>query len=238
LKVSPVIAYSPTAIQLHARDLRHPRLLGVLALIGLALICASPRASAAATAPAQLVQSNSQRVVHALSERRAEFQSDPAALHSFIRQEFAQLFDRVYAARLVLGLDGRTASDTDMRAFADALGDNLMNRYGNSLLKVDPGLNVKITSETPLRNGTIVKVTSLIDRRNGTPVQVDYLFHQNAGRWQVFDVSIEGISFVQTFHTMFAGDLRTKSLSRITEELRNDKIQVTTGANFRSSGEQ
>lgn len=209
---------------------------GVLVLIGLALTFAPHRVHAGGMTPGQLVQSNTQRVIHTISERRTEFQSNPAALHGFIRGEFAQLFDRVYAARLVLGSDGRAESDSDMRAFADALGENLMNRYGNSLLKVDPGLNVHVVSETPLRNGTIIKVMSLIDRRTGAPVPVDYLMHQTAGKWQVFDVIIEGISFVQTFHTVFAADLRTKSLSQITEELRNNKIQVKTIPTGRSSG--
>lgn len=225
----------PTHVLVHGF---RSRMYGVLALIGLIMACSSSRVHAKDETPGQLVLSNTERVIHALSDRRAEFQSNPAALHQFIHAEFTQLFDRTYSARLVLGLDSRAASDVEMRAFVDALGDDLLNRYGNSLLKVHPGLNVRVVSETPLRNGTIIKVACLIDRRAGPPVEVDYLLHQNAGRWQAFDVIVEGISFVQTFRAMFVDELRSKSLAQITEELRDDRIQVKTAIPHRPSGKQ
>lgn len=201
-------------------------MLAVVALIACAVAGTTPRSEASEQTPGQLVQSSSQRVIRTLSERRAEFQSNPAALHSFIRGELTILFDRDEAARLVLGRNGRTASDAEVRAFADALGENLMNRYGMSLLAIDPGLNVKLTSETPLRNGTIVKVMSLIDRKNGAPMAVDYLFHMHDGHWQMFDVIVEGVSLVQTFRTQFGDDLRIRTLAQITDDLRAGKIKA------------
>ncbi len=220
---------------IHTKSKAHQRLssnpmrrmmLAVVALVAFAAVCIMPRGEASEQTPGQLVQSSSQRVIRTLSERRTEFQSNPVTLHSFIRSELTTLFDRDEAARLVLGRNGRTASDAEVRAFADALGENLMNRYGASLLAIDPGLNVKLTSETPLRNGTIIKVMSLIDRKNGAPMAVDYLFHQHDGHWQMFDVIVEGVSLVQTFRTQFGDDLRTRTLAQITDDLRAGKIKA------------
>lgn len=201
-----------------------------MAFIGLAIVCIVPRVDASGPAPGQLVQVNSEHMLHAIEERRAEFQSHPEALRRFIRGEFSQSFDRVYATRLVLGDSNRTTSDADVQAFADALVDDLMARYGNSLLKIHPGLRVKVVSEVPLREGSIVKVATLVDRTNGAQLSVDYLFHKNAGQWQAFDVIVEGISFVQTFRSVFADVLRTKSLPAITEDLRAGKILVGAAA--------
>jgi phospholipid transport system substrate-binding protein len=199
----------------------------ILSMIGLAFACIAPRADASSDqAPGQLVQVNSEHMLHALEQRRTEFQSHPEALHRFIRAEFSQSFDRVYAARLVLGDSNRTASDADVQAFADALVDHLMARYGSSLLKIHPGLRVKVVSEVPLREGSIVKVVTLVDRSNGAQISVDYLFHQHAGQWQVFDVIVEGISFVQTFRIVFADVLLSKPLPAVTEDLRAGKILV------------
>lgn len=210
------------------------RFVATFALLGLAFALVAPRVEATVQSPGQMVLDNSQRVIRTLSERRTEFQANPEALHSFIRGEFSTMFDRVYSARLVLGHNGRSASDAEVRTFADALAENLMKRYGNSLLEVDPGLNVKVTSETPLRGGTIVKVMSLIDRRNGAPVPVDYLMHRNAGQWQVFDVIVEGVSFVQTFRTQFDDELRSKTLAQLTDDLRAGRIQVDTSVDKKS----
>ncbi|MEO5596949.1 MAG: ABC transporter substrate-binding protein [Lysobacteraceae bacterium] len=185
----------------------------------------SPTAQAAMT-PSQLVQSNSQRVIRALSSRRAEFQANTVLLHDYIRSEFSHGFDRVYSARLVLGRNGTDVADAQLRGFADALAENLMQRYGNSLLQLDPGLNVKVTSEQSFRNGSIIKVKSLVDRSSGAPVPVDYLMHQADGEWKIFDVLVEGTSFVGTFRTQFNDELRRKSLAQITADLRAGAIAV------------
>lgn len=206
-----------------------------VAILGLATLLLANGASATAVGPtpSQLVRENSQSIVRTLDRRHAEFQSDPGALHGYIGGEFATLFDRTYAARLVLGRNGRDASDADLRAFADALAENLMARYSDSLLQVDPGLSVRILTETPLRDGTIVKVQSLIDRKVGTPVTVDYLFHRNAGHWQIFDVIVEGVSFVQTFRSEFDDEFHRKTLAQITADLRANRVRVNASTNKR-----
>jgi len=210
------------------------RFTSVMALIGLAFACIVPRVDASDRSPGQLVQVNSEHLMQVLAERRTEFQSDPEALHRFVRGEFSQSFDRVYAARLVLGDSNHTTSDADVQAFADALVDDLMARYGSSLLKIHPGVIVKVVSEMPLREGNIIKVITLVDRANGAQLSVDYLFHQHAGQWQAFDVIVEGISFVQTFRVVFADVLRSKPLPEVTLDLRAGKILVAAPATDRA----
>ncbi|MFC4729177.1 MlaC/ttg2D family ABC transporter substrate-binding protein [Coralloluteibacterium thermophilus] len=186
-----------------------------------------PAAAAAQTGSAsQLVQENSSRMLGTLATRRDEFRANPAALQAFIKSEFDQIFDKVYAARLVLGRNGRNASDAEVAAFADALAGNLMHRYGNSLIEVDAGTRIRVTGESELRNGAVTRVTSQIDRRGGAPIPVDYLMRQDGGQWKVFDVIVEGVSFVQTFRSQFDAALRTKSLAQLTEELRAGAVQV------------
>jgi phospholipid transport system substrate-binding protein len=93
---------------------------------------AAGSAAVAAASPSQMVLDNSQRVLTTLEKRRPEFTRDRAALRQFVSGEFSQMFDRDYAARQVLGRHGRGASDADVKLFADALADNLMQRYGSS----------------------------------------------------------------------------------------------------------
>ena len=70
-----------------------------------------------------------------------------------IDSEFNTMFDRDYAARQVLGRHGRGASDADVKLFADALANNLMQRYGSSLIDFNTELRVRIKSETALPRG-------------------------------------------------------------------------------------
>ena len=179
--------------------------------------------------PSQLVLDNSQRVLATLEARRAEFSKNRVALRKFIDSEFNTMFDRDYAARQVLGRHGRGASDADIKLFADALADNLMQRYGSSLLDFNTKLRVRVKSETPLPRGLGVKVSTELLRSGGDPVPVDYLMRKTGNQWKVFDVMVEGVSFVQTFRQQFDAELQRKSITQVAAELRNGQLQADAG---------
>lgn len=203
-----------------------------------AVVPATASAQAAAATPAtrqnspsQLVLSNSTRILATLERRRAEFTQDRGALRQFVTSEFNQMFDRDYAGRLVLGRHGRGASDADVKLFSDALADNLMQRYGTSLLDFNTELKVRVKSETPLPGGRGVRVSSEFLRGGGEPIPVDYLMRQLNGQWKVFDVMVEGVSFVQTFRSQFDTPLSQKTIAQVAADLRAGKMQADADTN-------
>ncbi|ALN62185.1 toluene tolerance, Ttg2 family protein [Lysobacter antibioticus] len=199
--------------------------------LALAQVTAAPGTAPAAGTPSAMVLNNSTRILSTLEARRAEFSKNRAALSQFISTEFNQVFDRDYAARLVLGTHGRGASDADVAAFADALTGSLMQRYGSALLDFNTKLKVRIKSETPLRGGAIVKVSSEFLRQGGEPIPVDYLLRKNGAQWKVFDVMVEGVSFVQTFRNQFDTPLNQKSIAQVAKDLKAGKLQAQASGN-------
>jgi phospholipid transport system substrate-binding protein len=204
-------------------------------VIASALLAAAPAAvfaqsaataTATAASPSQMVLDNSQRVLTTLEQRRGEFTRNRSALRNFVSSEFSKMFDRDYAARQVLGRHGRGAADADVKLFADALADNLMQRYGSSLLDYNTKLRVRIKSESALPRGLGVKVASELQRSGGEPIPVDYLMRKSGGTWKVFDVMVEGVSFVQTFRQQFDNELTHKSIKQVAADLRNGQLQA------------
>jgi len=179
--------------------------------------------------PSKLVLDNSERILSTLEKRRAEFTKNRGALEQFVSGEFNAMFDRDYAARQVLGRHARGASDADVKVFADALADSLMRRYGSSLLDFNTRLKVRIKSETVLPRGLGVKVSSEMLRQGGEPIPVDYLMRKSGSGWKVFDVMVEGVSFVQTFRQQFDGELTNKSIRQVAAELASGKVQANAG---------
>lgn len=197
----------------------------------LALAQAGQQAGAAQTqgTPSQLVLENTQRVLSTLEQRRPEFTRDRAALAEFVKSEFETMFDRDYAARQVLGRHGRGADDADIAYFADALADSLLRRYGSSLLDFNTRLQARIVSESALPRGLGVRVASELLRQGGEPIPVTYLMRQSGGQWKVFDVQVEGVSFVSTFRRQFDNELQNKSIRQVADELRGGQVQVDAG---------
>lgn len=176
--------------------------------------------------PSQIVLTNSTRILTTLENRRAEFTQNRTALRQFMTSEFNQMFDRDYSGRLVLGRHGRGASDADVKLFSDALAENLMQRYGASLLDFNTQLKVRVKSETALPGGRGVRVSSEFLRAGGEPIPVDYLMRQVGGQWKVFDVMVEGVSYVQTFRTQFDTPLSQKSIAQVANELKAGSMQA------------
>lgn len=194
-----------------------------------AVVLAAPQAetaSATASSPSKMVLENSTRILTTLEARRDEFKVDREALREFVASEFNQMFDRTYAGRLVLGRHGRGASDADVKLFADALAENLMQRYGSSLLDFNSELQVRMKSETPLRGGSMVKVSSEFLREGGEPIPVDYLMRKTGNSWKVFDVMVEGVSFVQTFRNQFDAPLSRKTIPQVAADIRGGKLKA------------
>ena len=186
-------------------------------------------ATANQASASKLVLDSSSRLLATLESRRTEFKSNPAALNKFVASELDKMFDRDYAARLVLGVHGRGAAEGDIKLFADAMSDNLLQRYGSALLDFNSRLKVRVKSETALPGNRGVRVATEMTRPDGDPIPVDYLMRQVGGQWKIFDVMVEGVSFVQTFRTQFDAPLRQKSIAQVAADLRGGRIQADAG---------
>ena len=180
----------------------------------------------AAEQPKDIVKQQADRVLKALVERRDEFKASPAKLEQFVLAELEGSFDHEYSARLVLGRHGRGVDSAVIGDFAQALTQNLMKRYGKAMLDFDPGINVRVLSQTPLREGKLMRVSTEIERTAGSPVPVDYMFRDVGGQWKVFDVLVEGVSYVQTYRTQFDEQLRSKSLDQVIQGLKEGTVRV------------
>jgi len=172
------------------------------------------------SAAANTVLEASIRIIDTLQTRREEFQSDRSALRQFIDEELNKLFDREYAARLVLGVHGRGANAADISLFADAMTDSLLARYGSMLLEIQGNPQFRYRSEAELPGNRGVKVSTELVRNGSPSTPIEYLLRQVDGQWKIFDVSIEGVSYVQTFRSQFDTSLRQKSIRQVAEELR------------------
>ena len=191
---------------------------------------AAPAAAARQNTASQVVLASSTRILTTLDQRRAEFKSNPAALRQFVTSEFNTLFDGDYAARLVLGVHGRGASDADVKLFGQALTERLLSAYGARLADFNARLKVRVKSEAPLPGGRGVKVDTEFVQADQTVTPITFYARNVGGQWKVFDVLPEGVSFVQTFKTQFDTPLRQKSIAQVAADLKSGKLQVNGSA--------
>ena len=191
---------------------------------------AAPAGATRQASASQVVLGSSTRILTTLEQRRAEFKSNPAALRQFVTSEFNTLFDGDYAARLVLGVHGRGASEADVKLFGQALTERLLSAYGARLSDFNARLKVRVKSESPLPGGRGVKVDTEFVQPDQTVTPITFYARNVGGQWKVFDVLPEGVSFVQTFKTQFDTPLRQKSIAQVAADLKSGRLQVNGSA--------
>ncbi|MEM9404383.1 MAG: ABC transporter substrate-binding protein [Pseudomonadota bacterium] len=173
---------------------------------------------AQAQSPNDVIAEASQLLADQLTERRDEFAADKDALYTMVNDIILPRFDRRYAAQLVLGRNWRTATDDQRNAFIDAYYNSLLQQYADGVLEFDQD-RIKILPFRGDESKPRVTVKTTVRLNDGTQVPVDYGLVRRDSGWMVFDVVIEGISYVRNFRAEINSEIQTSSLDAVIARL-------------------
>ena len=179
--------------------------------------------SAFAQSPNDVIQSATEELAVELEGRKVELAENKPELYALIDKMLLPRFDRRYAAQLVLGRHWRTASAEQRDKFIDAFYSSLVRKYADGVLEFDQD-RVELLPFRGDETKDRVTVKSIVRLENGTKVPVNYgMVHRDAG-WLMFDVTIEGISYVRNFRTELNSEIQAKSLDAVISRLESEMV--------------
>lgn len=153
--------------------------------------------------------------------RKDELAEDREALYKIIDGILLPRFDRRFAAQLVLAKHWRTASEEQQTRFIEAFYQALLRKYADGILEFDPNMITVL----PFRgdaDGKRSKVRSTVALDDGSSVSVDYELVKRKAGWLVFNVIIEGVSYVRNFRAELDSEIRASSLDVVIERLEGE----------------
>lgn len=188
-------------------------------LVALGLLLLTTYASA--QSPNDVIKTASDELAVELAGRKDELTADREKLYVTIDKILLPRFDRRYAAQLVLGRHWRTASAAQRDRFIDAFYGSLLRRYADGVLE----FNQERVEMLPFRGDleedrTTVKTIVTLD--DGTKVPVSYGMVKRDTGWLMFDVTIEGISYVRNFRTELNAEIQQTSLDAVIARLEGE----------------
>lgn len=195
-------------------------------LVAVLLIMAGSTMANDAT-PAELIQQTAGNLLEQIDQRRDEFNENPETLQTLVREQLMPLLDQTYSARLILGRHGRGIPPEKINEFSQALGNALTNRYSTGLLKFQSREQMEFLPANPKDNERLTRVRTRIKLANGGAVPVDYAFRKTDEGWKVFDVTLEGISYVMTFRNQLGPKVASEGIDAVTAELRSGNFEVS-----------
>ena len=176
--------------------------------------------------PVQVVERTAGALLDSIAEREEEYRADPQLLRDLVRQDLLPVLDTVYSARLILGRAGRDASPEQVEAFADAVSHQLTDRYADGLLEYRNREQLEIMPQRGELDERMTRVRTRVRLLNGNHIPVDYVFRLSGGSWKVFDVIVEGISYVTTYRNQIMPQVQESGIDAVTARLNQGELKL------------
>ncbi|MBT8087512.1 MAG: ABC transporter substrate-binding protein [Gammaproteobacteria bacterium] len=192
-----------------------------IAILFFALVSAGSQVVAAAESPNAVIEESVALLTEMLDGRKTELAADRKQLYALIDEILLPRFDRKFAAQIVLAKHWRSASDEQQARFIEAFYQALVRRYADGVLEFDPD---KITvlpfrgDETKQRS----KVRTTVALDDGSKAAVDYDLVKRDSGWLVFNVVIEGVSYVRNFRAELDSEISSSSLDAVITRLEDE----------------
>ncbi len=177
--------------------------------------------SVLAQSPNDIVQSAADELALALEGRKDELAANRSELYAVIDSILLPRFDRRYSAQLVLGRHWRSANAAQRDKFIDVFYRSLLRKYADGVLEYDQD-RVQLLPYRGDESKDRTTVKSIVQLEDGTKVPVNYGLVRRDTGWLMFDVTIEGISYVRNFRTELNAEIQAKSLDAVIARLEKE----------------
>ncbi|MBI5447195.1 MAG: ABC transporter substrate-binding protein [Gammaproteobacteria bacterium] len=175
----------------------------------------------ALSSPVDMLEDVSSRAINQLKAHQATLKTNPAVVYRIINQILLPHAAMEDMARVALGRSAwGKATPAQRILFVKEFTQLMVNTYSSAL--------AAYTDETiqfyPLRGGyqnkTRVQVDSVVIRESGPSLSVKYRLVLKGGQWKVYDISVEGVSILESFRSQFADELSQGDLDDLLQKLQ------------------
>jgi phospholipid transport system substrate-binding protein len=201
--------------ELMKRPLFMPMIAALAAMIVSAMAFAEP------DTPNAIIDSAVVELTEQLDGRKAELAADRQSLYALIDKILLPRFDQKFAAQIVLAKHWRSASDSQKTRFIDAFYQALLRKYADGVLEFDPD-RIEVLPYRGDVSKPRTKVRSTVALDDGSKVAVDYDLVKRKTGWLVFNVVIEGVSYVRNFRAELDAEIRSTSLDAVISRLERE----------------
>jgi len=195
-------------------------------LLFLAIMAVSAPTMADPEGAVEIIESTTGRLTGMIEGNRDAYKSDLSSLQADVKDVLLPAIDEIYSARLVLGRHGRGKDNEEIAAFANALIGQLLDRYASALLDYNLKDRIEILPLAGNNTDRQTRVRTRVDLDSGERAPVDYVLRNTDDGWKIFDVIIEGISYVATFRSQIDQEIRKTSFDDMLKRLESGDLEV------------
>ena len=139
-----------------------------------------------------------------------------------IRRVATDLFDFDEISRRALSRYWTARSPEEQAEFIRLFTDLLERSYAG---RIESYSGEKIVYLGEIVDGPFATVRSKVITRRNTETPLDYRLHLKDGRWKVYDLLIDNVSFVSTYRSEFTRIMQRESYASLIDRLRKQNVE-------------
>jgi phospholipid transport system substrate-binding protein len=183
-------------------------------------------AARAEVAPEELVRSTADVILAEIKKNRELYSKDYGRLYKMAEEKVLPHFDFRRMSQWVLGRAWRDATAEQRERFTAEFRDLLVATYSTALLNYkDQQIVYLPVQRKPGDDDVLVKTE--VKQGGGQPnIPIHYSFYKNSsGEWKVYDITIEGVSLVTNYRSVYVGKIRDKGMDALIAEIAANNRQ-------------
>ena len=139
-----------------------------------------------------------------------------------IRETVEKRFDFEEMAKRSLTLHWKNRTPQEQKEFVSLFSDLIEDTY---IRKIERYEDEKVTYTEEKTDGSYATVRTKIITTKEIEIPVDYKIFKKEQKWEVYDISIEGISLVNNYRTQFNQIIRSGSYEELVTRLKKKVLK-------------
>ena len=192
------------------------RVSGVVLSAVMMVVSMAAQPARAEQRPDTLLRETVEQLLAELDSNRSTLAADKGQLYDLVNRLVRAQFAVDKITRLILGAHFKTA-DPDLRhRFTRAFMDLMIRTYATVMFEYTGQEEIEYLPLAFDESARTALVQTRVRDPGQAPVPVDYAFLRSAdGRWQIYDVRLDGISLVLSYRRSYDQIIRTKGFEAL-----------------------
>jgi phospholipid transport system substrate-binding protein len=187
-------------------------------VFGLALYCM--QSLWAQSSPVPMLQESANQILDTLKQNKANLKNNRQIIFQAVERYLLPKVDVSGMSRSVLGRQAwNKASASERAEFSKAFTKLVIRTYAGPLAEYTDE-TVKFAPVRGSLDSRFVRVNSTIIRSNGNNIPLSYSLVSKNGHWKIYDLSVEGVSLLQSFRSQFAQALQNSNMQALIKQMQ------------------
>lgn len=179
----------------------------------------------AQSSPVPMLENAANEIISTLKDNKSSLKSNPSIIYEAVEKHLLPNVDVAGMSRSVLGRQAWNKATPEERAqFSRSFTKLVIRTYSSPLAEYSD----ETVQFLPLRgslNARFMRVNSVIVRSSGQNIPLSYSLVSKDGRWKIYDISVEGVSLLQSFRSQFAQALQNASINEVIKRMKDKQFK-------------